>query len=153
MEDPKTSRDKTKQTHPSRSWTKDRESDHVKFCPTQERGEGNSQDCNEGSDHLQRQKAAATLLDWTHNTAWNMTILLLTALPPVSGAIISKFSTPLKWLTHQSSPFPSHSKFLIANKKPFKLTLSVTCTLEPFLSLAFIQCLVYTFQASLVAQQ
>ena len=50
----------------SRSWTKDRESDHIKFCPTQDRV---SQDCNVGSNHLQRQKAAVTLLNWTHNTA------------------------------------------------------------------------------------
>ena len=63
MEDPKTSREKTKQTQQSRSWTKDRESDHSKLCPMQERGEGNPQDYDEGSNHLQRQKAAVTLLD------------------------------------------------------------------------------------------
>lgn len=78
MEDPKTSRDKTQ----TRSQTKDRESDHVIFRPTQERGEGNSQDCDEGSNHLQRQKAAMTVSTGHTTLPGNITILLLSALSP-----------------------------------------------------------------------
>lgn len=79
-----------------------------------------------------------------------ITILLLTALPPSLWSYDFKiFHTSQMTDPSILSLFPSHFKFLIANKKPSKLTLSVTCTLEPSL----IQCLVYTFQASLVAQQ
>lgn len=66
MEDPKTRRE----NKPNQNQVRDRgQRFRLHQIPqTQERGEGNSQDCKEGSNHIQRQKAVKTIcyLDAQH---------------------------------------------------------------------------------------
>lgn len=75
MEDPNTSGDKTKQINQNQVIDKGQRIRPHQTSPIQDRGEENSQDCYEGTNHLQRKKATVTLLNWTLNTYCLATLL------------------------------------------------------------------------------
>lgn len=137
----------------TRSQTKDRESDNIKSLPTPERGEGNySQDCREGSDQLQRQKAAVTTpLDTPHCLATSLFFYRQLYLQ-FSAESTSQISHTSQITDLSNFCFPLSFQISHRKQKPSKLTqIFVTCTLNPpissLLPSIFIQYLVCMRQA------
>lgn len=110
MEDPNTSGDKTKQINQNQVIDKGQRIRPHQTSPTQDRGEENSQDCYEGTNHFQRKKATVTLLNWTLNTAWqHYYVPIVSSIFNSLWQLFQKFPTSLKLLTYHPSPYFSLS--------------------------------------------